>query len=492
MAFTIKLQRFESKFCLLAWITVVLYVIYKFTISSQSYFHSYHDQYGDFTEGWAFLNFPNRDIADFEWQNIKYFITAIYPIILIYLGLSEAGRYLAINNIQFHQYFQIASPVLFLTYSMGYRVTLLALLQPAIFRISIVNRNTICTWILNILSLALIALYKKMCSQEAFLKYMGLNAFEAYMHILMLCWMNLKCTSYALNHTPKRLEEYLSYCFYLPTLFTGPFIDYEDFMKVHMRKPGTFNLRMKKLMLNILRCLFWMLFSEFWLHFIYVNATSFQLGFVKSLDLSSLCGYGYSMGQFFHIKYVVLYGLTTSVASFEDINVPTFPRCIGRIHLYSDMWKYFDPGLYKFLKTCIFIPAQKLGLAKLGASFLCFAFVFIWHGTEEYIFVWALLNFTGIVLENLASNWYKRTLSSWYWKKLCPSSPRRTKCLLSAPLLAMSALSNFYFFAGKDVGDIFLYTILNESVFKKAFIVAALYFCCEVSTAFRDINAHAP
>lgn len=73
--------------------------------------------------------------------------------------------------------------------------------------------------------------------------------------------------------------------------------------------------------------------------------------FVKSLDLSSLCGYGYLMGQFFHIKYVVLYGLSSSAASFEDIAVPDLPRCIGRVHLYSDMWKYFDPGLYKFLKT---------------------------------------------------------------------------------------------------------------------------------------------
>lgn len=165
----------------------------------------------------------------------------------------------------------------FLTYSMGYRVTLLALLQPAVFRISNVNRHRTCTWILNVLSIALIALYKKFCSQEAFLKSIGLNAFEAYLHILMLCWMNLKCTSFALNHAPEPLEEYLAYCFYLPTLFTGPFIDYEDFRKVHLGKPGTVYLRLEKLMRSILRCLVWMAFSEFWLHFIYVNATSFQL-----------------------------------------------------------------------------------------------------------------------------------------------------------------------------------------------------------------------
>lgn len=56
------------------------------------------------------------------------------------------------------------------------------------------------------------------------------------------------------------------------------------------------------------------------------------------------------MGQYFHIKYVVQYGLSTALAAFEGVAVPRLPRCIGRVHLYSDMWKYFDPGLYNFLK----------------------------------------------------------------------------------------------------------------------------------------------
>ena len=31
---------------------------------------------------------------------------------------------------------------------------------------------------------------------------------------------------------------------------------------------------------------------------------------------------------------------------------PTFlPQCIGRIHLYSDMWRYFDHGLYLFMQV---------------------------------------------------------------------------------------------------------------------------------------------
>lgn len=74
---------------------------------------------------------------------------------------------------------------------------------------------------------------------------------------------------------------------------------------------------------------------------------------VKSLNPWSLYTFGYLMGQFFHNKYVVFYGLPIAVAKFENINAPGLPKCIGRIHLYSNMWKYFDQGLYEFLFTWV-------------------------------------------------------------------------------------------------------------------------------------------
>lgn len=33
---------------------------------------------------------------------------------------------------------------------------------------------------------------------------------------------------------------------------------------------------------------------------------------------------------------------------------------------------------------------------------------------------------------------------------------RRFSCILASPLLAMSAIANFYFFAGTDIGNIFM------------------------------------
>lgn len=39
---------------------------------------------------------------------------------------------------------------------------------------------------------------------------------------------------------------------------------------------------------------------------------------------------------------------------------------------------------------------------KLTRSFMCFAFIFIWHGLSWEVFLWTLFNFIGITLETLA------------------------------------------------------------------------------------------
>ena len=37
------------------------------------------------------------------------------------------------------------------------------------------------------------------------------------------------------------------------------------------------------------------------------------------------------------------------------------------------------------------------------ASIACFTFVYYWHGSEYYIFLWSIFNFVGIALEVIAS-----------------------------------------------------------------------------------------
>ena len=139
----------------------------------------------------------------------------------------------------------------------------------------------------------------------------------------------------------------------------------------------------------ISRCIFWWYFHQFSLHFFYHSAMQyhpgnifskvwirwksslwffrimryifqypyhiyfyiFWIGLVRGLDVWSASGLGYCLGQFFMIKYVVMYGLPSRLAALDQVEAPPPPKCIGRIHLYSQMWRDFDRGLYNFMRT---------------------------------------------------------------------------------------------------------------------------------------------
>lgn len=104
----------------------------------------------------------------------------------------------------------------------------------------------------------------------------------------------------------------------------------------------------------------------------------------------------------------------------------------------------------------IYIPTlcNKTTLNKLYSSLLCFIFVYIWHGTQNCVLIWSVLNFLGVTIEML----FKKRFSN---VKLQPQLKRTIGCVLASPLLAMSAISNFYFFAGTDIGYIFLIRFLE-------------------------------
>ncbi|CAH2050503.1 unnamed protein product, partial [Iphiclides podalirius] len=86
---------------------------------------------------------------------------------------------------------------------------------------------------------------------------------------------------------------------------------------------------------------------------------------IRKLPTIALCGGGLWMGLEFHMKYVISYGTTTAFAVLDNIEPPPMPRCIARIHIYSQMWRHFDVGLYKFLVKYIYKP----GLVIISRSY---------------------------------------------------------------------------------------------------------------------------
>ena len=104
---------------------------------------------------------------------------------------------------------------------------------------------------------------------------------------------------------------------------------------------------------------------------------------------------------------------------------------------------------YIYLPIITNLPSSLI--YKLLGSAVCFSFVFVWHGTLEFILIWSLLNFLGITLEGTARAVSTTASYKRIEDKLPASMVRRLHALLASPLLVMSCISNLYFLAGTEV-----------------------------------------
>ena len=172
---------------------------------------------------------------------------------------------------------------------------------------------------------------------------------------------------------------------------------------------------------------------------------------------------------------------------------------MSRVHV--KLFTIFICCSYIYLPVISTLPP---GLVfKLLGSAICFSFVYVWHGTLDFVLIWSVLNFLGISLEAgaraLAAHPRYRALEA----RLSGRMVRRLHALLAAPLLVMSSLSNFYFFAGTtvcnqitynttakyhvssqslQVGHIFVRRILLESwPIGMPTLLAFFYCCCQTS-----------
>lgn len=91
---------------------------------------------------------------------------------------------------------------------------------------------------------------------------------------------------------------------------------------------------------------------------------------------------------------------------------------------------------------------------KIACSAVSFVFVFLWHGMYTFVCIWAGLNFVVLGLENVGRSicMANRSLID---RHLSAANQRRFTALLGSQLYIVGALSNFLFFAGADVGDVF-------------------------------------
>ncbi|CAJ0931870.1 unnamed protein product, partial [Mesorhabditis belari] len=215
-----------------------------------------------------------------------------------------------------------------------------------------------------------------------------------------------------------------------------------------------------------LRIAFWWALMEFSLHFLYHEAILKDLEYAGSLSKDKFVSLGMAMGMFFHLKYVVIFGLPTLIAKMDNMQPMDGPICIVGVVLYSKVWRAFDRGLYQFFKMYIFIPICYPTFSlprKIFGVFVSFGFVLLWHGFYHHNYVWIGLNIVALFVEMSSKAFYSiEAVKMWREKNISDVNFRRTLGILQIVPYAFGLYSNFYFLGGSEVGALFVKRIWDE------------------------------
>jgi len=406
------------------------------------------------------------DHSDDEWAMWKTYARQSLPLVILYPLFSQLVKR---HSPHWIMHFSGTYSVMTTAYLLGVQPVISVFIQTTfIFLAYIMFNNSLIVWIAALG-------YSQALARPPFNQMFGNMftyddnyRFKFIMTGIMTAWVNIRCVSFCMDRITGRVtrEESLltsfigliAYCFYLPLGIMGPLITSKQF-KEGLEKSSPFNLSSVRLILiQSLRYLIWIVVTDILLCAFFHQAFSHQPQLVKSIDMWSLCGMSYLLGQYFHIKYVVMYGCSSLVSVVDDVDAPPHPKCIARIHLYSDMWRHFDVGLYHILHLYIFQPlvGEKTGfMVKTGSSLVIFGFVYVWHGTYDFVLIWSVLNCLGVICESIGREIGRiPVFANWQKEKLGLRGQRRFHALVASPLYLMSCLSNFYFFTDKQVGNI--------------------------------------
>uniref|UniRef100_A0A8D8Q6C4 Protein-cysteine N-palmitoyltransferase Rasp n=1 Tax=Cacopsylla melanoneura TaxID=428564 RepID=A0A8D8Q6C4_9HEMI len=453
---TSSLPRSELVLYFILWTGGVVYSIYNVYSTGRKYYDL--NRPGDeFTPGWSWLGGALQDQSDYELESWFEFLYILGPWLVIHLSVS-----LLIEKILQEALcsWYILVSVLFLWEYIGISLSVFVLLQPCVFYMLRWIGNRSLVWGASLLFLISMMYFNYFLTSEK------VSDQQSYMLEMAMYWTHLRCLSLSLDKQQYSVVQYFAYTLYLPTLFLGPHITIYHFHK----KPShtvTQGHRLLNLLFELTRYLFWLFVIRLALHFIYVNALQLQIDFIEDLSGWTMNGLGYCMGQYFHLKYVAIYGITTCVARCENIDAPGVPTCVARVHKYSAMWRYFDRGLYHFLTRYLYHPWCSTNLlsplcTKLSGSLLCFTFIWLWHGPSHlFVLVWAVLNFVGVSIEALCKEVNQMGVMKRIRTKLGPSNTERVEGVCATPLTILSIMSNIYFFGGMEVGNAYVRYILQ-------------------------------
>lgn len=251
--------------------------------------HELQYELRDLNPGWRSLS-RLKDESDVEWSTWKYHIQTSWFYMLIQFIVSEIIRK---TNSSLLKYWYTISSVIYILKYMGLRQLIIIFSQPVIFAgIVLLGGKKISIWLTSILLLAAYNTLKYKYFFWRFLDTGSLEDEEVFVMLYAIAWVELRCISFCLDYVDKKekynqapdkarlnqlsvFEELInmfSYVLYLPFLFVGPFIIYEEFERSFHTRKENLSMRLKSFFLDMLRFLFYTMFLELSFHYVYFFA----------------------------------------------------------------------------------------------------------------------------------------------------------------------------------------------------------------------------
>lgn len=132
------------------------------------------------------------------------------------------------------------------------------------------------------------------------------------------------------------------------------------------------------------------------------------------------------------------------------------------------MWRYFDRGLYAFLKTQLYIPLQNacpnVYIGRFLAMLIVFGFVLLWHGINFNFFAWVSLSALELVIERIGSIFYKSQTSKNLQIKLGDANFTRLTSIALLSNVIPGIFGAFFFLDKLDVASTIFSRVLVNGI----------------------------
>lgn len=442
-----------------------IYSLYKFFRTSQRW-----GQYMPVTPVSDSMFGSRQDQTDIEWYVWSPIIlNFIIPWGLLHVLLAQVIRRFTPQHLCL---FYIMFSVCLLMPVISVVGTMLCFIVPLLMYVVLMSRLKLLIWlawclILMLFNTQLVTSYLEWCLEEV--------PEGDYKVSVVVAWIILRSLSFSLevcDADPEcelpplpLLTTLLGYCFYMPFVFSGPYMPFTDFQKglAEPYKEWTMR-RIGYFILQFARFLWWMCLTHIALFYFYAHSLHFSPRLIKKMTSWSMAGFVYFLTVFFVLKYVVLYGLPSVLARMEGFDPPRHPKCTLMTYRFSDVWRYFDHGLYRFMLKHIYIPwvgSDKSTLKQVQGTALVFTFVYVWHGVSAQVFWWSTINFFGIVIEKLSDNVQHNPQYIEWENRWVPGSWRRRMYGIGAVCLYIPSLAALTIF----LSNLENATIVAERIF---------------------------